>query len=226
MGAPAKGIPIENAVKFGWETFKKNIQFILAVEVAALLAEGAVSLGTEWMERIGGFHEWAMGIAYFVVSMIIQMGAIKIALKYRDGEKVEFANMFDGFAILPAFMAAAVLKALAVGFGLMFLIVPGIVIAIRFWFFGYMVVDEERGPIEAIQRSITITEGVGVDLFLFGLLLIGINFLGLLAFGLGLFVTVPVTILATAYVYRYLNPRPGSAPKEAPATSGPAQGPA
>lgn len=207
MNAPVQGIPIEKAMKFGWETFKNNVEFILAVEVASLLAEGVVSIGSSWMDRIGGFHEWAMGIAYFVVTMIIQMGAVKIALKYRDGKKVEFANMFDGFDILPVFMAAAVLRGLAVGVGLLFLIVPGIIIGIRFWFFGYLVVDERRGPIEAIQRSIAITNGVGIDLFLFGLLLMAVNFLGLLALGLGLFVSVPVTILATAYVYRYLNPQ-------------------
>lgn len=208
MAAPAAGIPIEKAVRFGWDTFKKNVEFILAIEVAALFAEGVVSIGSTFMEDIGGFHEWAMSIAYFVVTMIIQLGAIKIALKYKDGKKVEFANLFDSFGILPAFMAAAVLTSLAMVIGLAFLIVPGIIVAIRFGFYGFLVLDEERGPIEAIRRSVAITTHVAFDLFLFGMLMVGINLLGFLALGLGLFVSTPVTILATAYIYRYLNPLP------------------
>jgi uncharacterized membrane protein len=208
VDAPLAGLPIEKSVRFGWDTFKKNVEFILAVEVAALFAEGVVKIGSALMENIGGFHEWAMSIAYFVVTMIIHLGAVKIALKYKDGERAEFANMFDAFGILPAFMAAAVLTWLAVSIGFAFLIVPGVVVAVRFWFCGFLVVDEELGPIEAIQRSVAITRGLGFDLFLFAMLLIGINLLGFLALGLGLFVSIPVTILAAAYVYRHLNPRP------------------
>lgn len=204
---PTSGIPIEKAVRFGWNTFKSNVEFILAVEIAAFCAIAIVNWAAALMETISGYHEVAVAIADFVLSMIVNLGAIKIALKYRDGEKVEFANLFDSFGILPAFMAAAVLTTLAVGIGLMFLIIPGIVIAVRFCFYGFLVFDEDAGPIEAIQRSVRITEGVGFDLFLFAMLLAGINFLGVLALGLGLFVSIPVSVLATAYVYRDLEQR-------------------
>jgi uncharacterized membrane protein len=204
---PATGIPIEKAVRFGWDTFKKNVEFILAVEIAALFAVAIVNWAAALTEKISAYHEVAIAVADFVLSMIISLGALKIALKYRDGKKVEFANMFDGFGILPAFMAAAVLSSLAVGLGLMFLIVPGIVIGVRFMFYGLVIVEEEVGPIESIQQSIRITSGVGFDLFLFMMLLAAINFLGVLALGLGLFVSIPVSYLATAYVYRDLKLR-------------------
>jgi uncharacterized membrane protein len=42
-------------------------------------------------------------------------------------------------------------------------------------------------------------------LVLFVLLLIGINILGLLAFGIGLFVTIPVTFVANAWVFKKLT---------------------
>jgi uncharacterized membrane protein len=204
---PVVGIPIEKAVRFGWDTFKNNVEFVLAVEIAAFFAIAIVNWATALMETISGYHEVVIAFADFVLSMIVNLGAIKIALKYRDGEKVEFANLFDSFGILPAFIAAAVLTALAVGIGLMFLIIPGIIIAVRFCFYGFFVIDEDAGPIDAIHRSVRLTEGVGFDLFLFAMLLAGINFLGVLALGLGLFVSIPVSILATAYVYRDLEQR-------------------
>ena len=49
------------------------------------------------------------------------------------------------------------------------------------------------------------TDGAKVDLFLFGLLIIGINFLGMLALMIGLFVTVPLSLIAYAHEYRRLS---------------------
>jgi uncharacterized membrane protein len=218
MNTPAsgtpRGIPIEDAIRFGWDTFKKNFELILAIEIAATVTLAVVGGASELLETRGWYHEFAMSIAYFVVTMIIHLGAIKVSLKYRDGEKVDFANMFDSFGILAPFMAASVVTDLAIGFGLLFLVVPGIVVAVKFCLFGFTVVDEDRGPIEAIRRSIQLTDGVGIDLFLFGMLCVGINILGMMALVVGLYVTLPVTALAGAHIYRHLNPRAARAPAE------------
>ena len=60
------------------------------------------------------------------------------------------------------------------------------------------------GPIEALKKSSQITKGVKLDLLVFSFLLTGINILGVLAFGIGLILTIPTTIIATAFVYRKL----------------------
>jgi uncharacterized membrane protein len=210
-----RGIPIEEAIRFGWETFKGNFELILAIEIAAAVALAVVGGASDLLESRGWFHEFAMSLAYFVVTMIIHLGAIKVSLKYRDGDKVDFANMFDSFGILAPYMAAAVVTQIAIGFGLLFLVVPGIVVAVRFCLFGFAVVDEDRGPIDAIRRSIQLTDGVGVDLFLFGMLCVGLNVLGTMALLVGLFVSLPVTALAGAHIYRHLNPRAAVARAEA-----------
>ncbi|MDH5627817.1 MAG: hypothetical protein OEY69_05940, partial [Candidatus Krumholzibacteria bacterium] len=77
----------------------------------------------------------------------------------------------------------------------------------RLWFVGFVVVDEAVGPVEAIQRSWDITRGRTMDLFLLFLLLVGLNLLGIVALGVGLLVTVPVSGLSLAFVYRELKPK-------------------
>lgn len=201
-----RSIPIGDAIQFGWDTFKENAVFLIVVQLAALLAEGIVKAASEWWERIGGFYDYAMSIAYIVVTMIILLGLTKISLKLRDREKVEFANLFDSFNVLGPFLIAGILVGLAIGLGTVLLVIPGIIVAIKFWFTGYLVYDEKLGPIEAIKRSIFITNGYGFELFLFGMLLFGINVLGFICLGVGILVSGPVTILAAAYVYRHLNP--------------------
>ncbi len=56
--------------------------------------------------------------------------------------------------------------------------------------------------------------GAKWDLFLFGLLLGLINFVGALVFLIGLFATIPTTMVAYAYVYRHLAGREASAEKD------------
>lgn len=79
--------------------------------------------------------------------------------------------------------------------GVFLLIVPGINGALNSVFL-VTLVDKGLGPIEALKQSSVITKGVMRDLFLFWLLVSAINFVGLLAFFVGLFVTIPIIMIA------------------------------
>jgi len=88
--------------------------------------------------------------------------------------------------------------------GLILFIIPGIYLGIRFQFFNCFIVDQKTGVIESLRRSWQITQGNTWNLFLFGLLLAGINILGLLCLIVGLFITIPTTTIAYIFVYRKL----------------------
>ncbi|MGV8154618.1 MAG: hypothetical protein ACLKAO_09945 [Alkaliphilus sp.] len=75
---------------------------------------------------------------------------------------------------------------------------------IRAWFYDYFIVDRGSGPVEALKRSWRITKKATWQLCLFFLMTLGINLLGAFFLLIGLFVTVPTTLLAFAYVYRKL----------------------
>ena len=117
------------------------------------------------------------------------------------------------------YLAASILLAIVVGVGLLLLIVPGIILGLMFMFTTFIVIDRGRGPIEAMRQP-PFTRGFKWQLLGLGLLLALINLGGLLALGVGLLVTVPVTLLAFAYAYRVLSSRAGatlSAPRPADA---------
>jgi uncharacterized membrane protein len=69
----------------------------------------------------------------------------------------------------------------------------------------YLVVDKKMGPIEALKESKKLTEGKRMQLFYFVLAILGINLLGTLALGIGLFVSIPVSMLAMVHVYHTLE---------------------
>jgi tetratricopeptide (TPR) repeat protein len=105
---------------------------------------------------------------------------------------------------LKAQAAPSTTLAAAITLGVLFLILLPLTViwAIKYQFFGYLVVDRGLGPVEAIRKSADVTDGAKVDLFLFCLLIVGINLLGMLALMVGLFVTLPLSVIAYAHVYR------------------------
>jgi uncharacterized membrane protein len=146
-------------------------------------------------------------VASTITALVLQLGMIHLALRIHDGKPVEFAHLIDQIDRVGWFLLATWLMAIAVVLGLLLLILPGIIIAIRLMFVGQVIIDDRVNTLDAFQRSWDITRGFGFDLFLFALLLFGVNIVGFILLGVGLLVTLPVTTLASVHVYRHLQQR-------------------
>ena len=101
------------------------------------------------------------------------------------------------------------------------MIVPGLIWGVRFQFFGYLIVDQKLGPIEALKRSATITKGSLWQLFSLWNVIALINLLGVLCLLVGLFATLPVSMIAMAYVYRKLEGQTSQVSKSATTPASP-----
>ncbi len=198
-------LPISESVSWAWNRFRENMALLLAVSAVSCIVPALL----EWIgeHAFSGFVEAWMGIVHFIVVTTISLGSAKITLRIRDGKPVEFANLFDSFNRVPWLMLATFIMMMGTFFGVIFLIVPGIIIAIRLWFIAFVTIDEGCNAIDALKRSWDITRGFTFDLFLFCLLLIGVNILGFICLGIGVFVSMPVSWLATAYIFRFLSER-------------------
>ena len=132
------------------------------------------------------------------------MGTIKITLDVLDKGETNLKTLFSYSHLLVKFILGAILYGLIVLGGLILLIVPGIIWAIKYQFFAYLIVDKNLSPMKAIKKSGEITAGKKGKLFLLGLLFALINIIGAICLFVGLFVTIPTTMIAWAYVYRKL----------------------
>jgi len=155
-----------------------------------------------------------VNLVFFIFNMIIAMGVIKIALKFHDGQKGKIADLFSCLNLFFKYLLGSIVYALIVLGGLILLIVPGIIWAIKFQFFSYFIVDKELGPIESLKQSAKITKGAKWTLLFFGLLAGSINLLGALLLLVGLFATVPTTMMAEAFIYRKLLGQVGETPQD------------
>lgn len=193
------------AIRFGWNTMKNNLGFFIGLLIIAGLITIILYVLQLLMEKDAPDLSLILSIVSVVLGVIIEMGMIKIALEFTDNSKAKLGDLFSCIPLLPKYMVASILYGLIVLGGMILLIIPAIIWGIKFHFFSYFIIDKGEGPIEALKRSSSITKGAKWDLFLFGLLIIGINILGLLALVIGLFATIPTSMVAIAFVYRKLS---------------------
>jgi uncharacterized membrane protein len=193
----------QEAINFGWDTFKKNWGFFIGVIVIYYginlvfgLLRNAVQGNTALVVIIT--------IVSALVQMLLSIGLIKISLKFADGQKAQISDLFNGLPNFLNFLLGSILYGLIVLGGTILLIVPGVIWAVKFYYFNYLIIDKGLGPVEAIKKAGEMTNGSKNNLFLFFLLLAGINIVGLICLIVGLFATIPLSIVATAFVYRKL----------------------
>ena len=190
------------ALGFGWKITKENFWFFFALLIVIVLVGFFPEIVRVTLEE-RRFLILAHIIA-LILLLILDMGFVKICLKFYDQEKPRFSDLFSQYPLFFKMLFGLIFYTLIVIFGKILLIIPGIVFAIRFYLFYYFIIDKGLGPIAALKESWRATRGVGWNLFAF-LLLIGIiNLLGALAFLIGLFLTIPITMVATVFVYRKL----------------------
>lgn len=85
--------------------------------------------------------------------------------------------------------------------GFLALIIPGIILIVRLSLMNFALIDEDLAPIDAIKRSWELSRGHFWKLFVAGLIVIGLNIVGMLALGIGLIISTPLSFLFSAYIY-------------------------
>lgn len=192
----------KEAITFGWGKFKQN--WTLLVGVFAFI--GVLSFAFESIDE-------DMYLPAFLLVMLVgilvqtwlEMGATRIVLDVHDDKDVEFRDLFGQASLLWRFLFAEILAGIIVFVGLLLFIIPGVIAAVGLFLIPYIVIDKGLGPVEAIKDSWRLTKGHKWNIFWFIILLILLNLVGALAFGVGLLATLPVSFVATVYVYRWLD---------------------
>lgn len=199
-----KDFLIGEAIKYGWNIMKANLWFFVGVLIVAWLVTAIPRGIADRLQEDASGLAVLFNIIYWIAQTIISIGIIKIVLKFLADEKPEFVELFRFQGNFWRYVGSSILYGLIVIGGIILFIVPGIYWAIKFQFFGYCIVDQKLGPVEALKKSSKITYQVKWKLLGFGLVMVGINILGFLCLFVGLFATIPTTMIAFAYVYRKL----------------------
>ncbi len=212
-------LPIGDCIKFGWETFKRRPWILIGAFALIVLISAIPGILTPHPEVVQGQppppptpFAIVMGLVSVVVNLFVGLGLTNFALRAHDNiDGVTIGDLWNP-APFWRFLGAELLAALIIVAGFILLVIPGIIASLGLGFAPYIVIDRPLGPVESLKESWRITKGNKWRIFLFGLALLGVNILGLLAIGIGVLVSVPITLLAVVHAYRFLQTAAGPAP--------------
>jgi uncharacterized membrane protein len=178
---------------------------VLIIGIALAIPSAFQSSYSYWPGTTAGVISVIFGLLSCVVGIFVSIAGVKIGLGFVDRKPSDFADLYSGYTYFWKMLGTGILYFLIVLAGTILLIIPGIYWAVRYRFSMYAVIDEGLGPVDAIKRSGQLTRGVWWHLFLFYLVMIGINIIGTCLCIIGLLFAIPVMIVAEAYIFRSLK---------------------
>lgn len=206
MAPPHAPFRSADALREGWNTTKNNLPVLLKLgAIGVVLSLFHQALVAPGQHGLGPVLAFAVQVAHAALMMVYMRCALALA----SGRPIELSFRPELLSDFFGYLLTSVLYGLIVGAGLVLLLVPGVIWAVKFGFATFLVVDQRLDPIAALRGSARLTEGVKGALFRFGMLALGVNLVGALAFGVGLLVTVPTTLIAAAWVLRRLQEHAG-----------------
>lgn len=194
---------IKEAFSSAWSTFKRDPWML----VGATAFVGAISLvGNMIIGDNDGALSFVLSAVLTVATWWLTLGLVRMGLSIHAGGKPVFSALFaEKWDLVWKYAVASIVTSVIVLVGLVLLIVPGIIAQVMLSLAIFFILEKGSGPIEALKESRRITKGKRWDLFLFLLLAALLNIAGFFVFGVGLLVTIPVTLLAFIHVYKKID---------------------
>jgi uncharacterized membrane protein len=196
-----------------WNIMWKSFAGLLAVSIIYGIISGPPAMFQWQMDKIEWFifpfALFAIGFGIFV-SGPIGYSTSWVYLKAVRGEPFELKDMFAVFQRnYWNAVAANVVVGLIVGFGIVMLIVPGIIFAIRLAFVPYLIIDREMELTEALNKSWEMTKGYGGQIFLMGIIAFFVVILGLIALFFGVIISAIWISVSFAVIYQAVIEKEG-----------------
>jgi hypothetical protein len=221
----------KDALQFGWQTVRNKLGYFIGLSLVFILAS-VILAPLQATFSDSPVAAMIMAILSIALTLIVDLGFMKITLQIYDGEATDFPDLFRSYDLSPRYFLSTVLYCLL----LLVALIPGIIVMsllpsdtgvenigyiqgilvavlclvpvafclVKFYFFGYFIIDREAGPLEAFKLSAQLTKGATWQIAILFLILFAVVIAGILAVLVGLLVAYPVALLASTYAYRKL----------------------
>ena len=205
-GVHAAGYPqgweIGEVIGLGWERVKEHWPVLV---FSVLIAQIASNAPSSILQAVGADGNAAASFGASVLSIIIGsffgVGYMRIYMKVARGQSAEIGELFGGGDRFVVMLATNLLMTIAIVVGFVFLIIPGIILALGLYYAPWYAADTEMGPVECLKASWEATNGRKVQLFGLGLVSVLILFLGLICLFVGVFPALGVVYMAMCFAF-------------------------
>lgn len=193
-----KDLSLKPILKSSWKKTFDNIWFLIGLQIAAFAINTIAN------------------VSFFGVFVSVLVGAVlyQAFIRINRGENLTFKNILSWMTVDRYFqyLLATIIVSIFVFVGFLLLVIPGIVIAMMLSLVTFIVLDKDTSLSwkkatfwQAIKKSKKLTSGYKWKILGITLVLVLINLLGLLAFVVGLLITIPISGFTMAEVYERLK---------------------
>jgi uncharacterized membrane protein len=190
----------------GWQVMKNYFLYLLLVVIVIGMVNGPAGFKIDvdsgdfgfihgiplkadnLFVTIGAIFLILFGFAYyFLLVPVFNYSAKLVYLDAVREKEIELQKLIAGFSNYLNVILTNLLKSALVVMGLLFFIIPGIIIACRLAFVSYLVMDKNLDPLQAIEQSWKLTRGIGWTIFGMAILSFFIGIFGLTLLIIGVF---------------------------------------
>jgi len=162
---------VDEVLSESWDIFLKNF-------VALIIGSLVVGIGS----------------LLIITAPPLLFGLYGMALKGIRGEEVEIADVFDGFNYFVKSWVFLIVAGLLLMLGLVLLVVPGLVIGVLMIYAVPLILIEDLGAVEGIQKSIDLAKRNFKFSLILAIVVVGISIVGGVI-RIGWILTTPFTAL-------------------------------
>ncbi len=213
-----KSFSIREVLGASWQIYKRNplyfiglallpiiIIFVFQVVFSGVQKVALLPFSSAPQDVVGmvsGFFELIKNVLSWAVNGTVTLMLVGVYLSYVRGQPKPFRQTAEvAVRRMIPYGIASLLNGVVLFVGFLFLIIPGIFLMVSLQFYTYFILDCKAGIVQSLRNSWALTHGVKGKLLLFSLAVMGLNFIGVILLGVGILVTLPVSMLAGAMVY-------------------------
>lgn len=200
----------------GWGVISSFFWMLLLVTVIYAVLRAPVDM----IEGVEDLPPWVAAFALLYGIFIVGPITMSYGWVFLRAARKEDFGIKDLFFVFERnywnAVGAGILVFIIVTLGLLLLVVPGIILACRLAFVGFLIIDQKMQVVESLRTSWAMTRGHGWSIFGMFLLSIPLIIAGLLALIVGVFISVMWIVAAFAVLYHSICrkegiPAPGDA---------------
>ena len=192
---------ISDLLRKAWQSLRAQIWVLAGLVIGYTIISLLLTCTMPYVSYPG---RAALGLANTFFTLVFALGYLKNLFQALDGEEPQFSAYGQMSRKVFALLFAYILYTVIVALGLVLLIVPGVYVGLRWVFAPQLIVEENAGALSSLRRSWEITRGTTGQVFKLVLAGCGIMLLGHLAFGIGIFLAIPLVHLMMCAAYRRL----------------------
>jgi len=170
-------VKTEDYIRRGWEILRMRMGYFIIFTLVLFVGTSIPGIG-------------------ILLTQTLSAGLILVAFYLSTGKQIFFEDFFDGFKHFAGLLLFTLVSVILIFLGIIALILPGIYLVVGYVFTPFFIIFSRMDFWNAMETSRKLVHKEWFSIFGFLIVLLFINVLGVMALGIGLLITIPLSYCA------------------------------